>query len=370
MESETTDRAHAPTDDLTDDRPDGPAFVHEATIASSPYHLWQALTTGDLTRRYWFDRRIESDWTFGSPVRFYDGGTETLTDGGEVLAAEPPRLLSYTFAPVGFASTRVTFELTPAAEGVTLRLVHDQLAQPDDVDAWRAGWAPILANLQAFLEAADPDVPGRAGRLLRTEGAALLPLLRAQPDEAFDTPTVLPGWSVRDVLAHCSAALGHAAAGTLHDFSPASNQRDVDVRKGWPVADLLDELATGYVGGASAIDAAGGRLDALGLGEWVHGGDVRSALGLPWAYTSAGVADALVLLAARSKGREVPATDVVLSDSPLPESPLRLGPPEGTATATMASDTATLLRLCAGRSADPAAYTLTGAAPSAYLMFG
>jgi uncharacterized protein (TIGR03083 family) len=175
---------------------------------------------------------------------------------------------------------------------------------------------------------------------------------------------------VRDVLAHCSAALGHAAAGTLHDFSPESNQRDVDARKGWPVADLLDELATGYVGGSAAVDAAGGRLDALGLGEWVHGGDVRSALGLRWAYTSAGVADALVLLAARSRAREVPATDVVLSDSPSPVSPLRLGPADGPATATITTDTATLLRLCAGRSADPAAYSLTGAAPSAYLMFG
>jgi len=346
------------------------AFVYEATIASSPYHLWQALTTGELTRVYWFGRRIESDWTFGSPVRFYDGVGDTLTDSGEVLAAEPPRLLSYTFAPVGHPATRVSFELTPAPQGVDLRLVHDQLARPDDVEAWRQGWTPILANLQAFLEAGDPDVPGRAGRLLRTEAAALMPLLRAQPDEAFDTPTVLPGWSVRDVLAHCSAALGHAAAGTLHDFSPEANQRDVDVRKGWPVSDLLDELATGYVGGAAAIDAAGGRLDALGLGEWVHGGDVRSALGLTWAYASAGVADALVLLAARSRGRDVPATDVVLSDSPLPDSPLRLGPPDGTATATMATDTATLLRLCAGRSADPAAYTLTGADPGAYLMFG
>jgi len=346
------------------------AFVYEATIASSPYHLWQALTTGELTRVYWFGRRIESDWTFGSPVRFYDGVGDTLTDSGEVLAAEPPRLLSYTFAPVGHPATRVSFELTPAPQGVDLRLVHDQLARPDDVEAWRQGWTPILANLQAFLEAGDPDVPGRAGRLLRTEAAALMPLLRVQPDEAFDTPTVLPGWSVRDVLAHCSAALGHAAAGTLHDFSPEANQRDVDVRKGWPVSDLLDELATGYVGGAAAIDAAGGRLDALGLGEWVHGGDVRSALGLTWAYASAGVADALVLLAARSRGRDVPATDVVLSDSPLPDSPLRLGPPDGTATATMATDTATLLRLCAGRSADPAAYTLTGADPGAYLMFG
>jgi hypothetical protein len=82
------------------------------------------------------------------------------------------------------------------------------------------------------------------------------------------------------------------------------------------------------------------------------------------------VADALVLLVARSRGRDVPPTDVVLSDSPLPANTVRLGPPDGPATATIATDTATLLRLSAGRSADPAGYTLTGADPAAFLMFG
>jgi uncharacterized protein YndB with AHSA1/START domain len=83
---------------------------------------------------------------------FYVGETDEVSDGGEVLEAEPPRHLAYTFAPIGYPITGVTFDLEPVADGVRLRLVHDRLADPGDVDAWRNGWTPILANLQHYLE--------------------------------------------------------------------------------------------------------------------------------------------------------------------------------------------------------------------------
>jgi uncharacterized protein YndB with AHSA1/START domain len=58
--------------------------------------VWQALTDGEFTRRYWGGRRIESDWQVGSPVKHVreDGGVDWQ---GEVLQSERPRLLSYTF---------------------------------------------------------------------------------------------------------------------------------------------------------------------------------------------------------------------------------------------------------------------------------
>jgi len=131
---------------------DDVAFVYETTIRTSPERLWEALTSGEITRRYWFDRRVESSWTPGAPVRFYVGETDEVSDGGEVLEADPPRHLAYTFAPVGYEITRVTFDLEPVAGGVRLRLVHDRLADPGDVDGWRKGWTPILTNLQHYLE--------------------------------------------------------------------------------------------------------------------------------------------------------------------------------------------------------------------------
>ncbi len=141
-----------------------PAFVYETTIATTPERLWAALTSGELTRRYWFDRRIESDWTLGSRVLFYDGDTDVVTDTGVVLECEPPRRLVYRFRyeleGEGAADrpfTRVAFDIEPLDGGrVRLRLVHDQLEHPEDVEGWRAGWSPILASLEAFLEGRTP----------------------------------------------------------------------------------------------------------------------------------------------------------------------------------------------------------------------
>jgi uncharacterized protein YndB with AHSA1/START domain len=129
-----------------------PAFVYETTIATTPERVWDALTSGAITRTYWFDRRVESVWVVGAPVRFYVGDSDTVSDSGEVLECDPPRRLVYSFAPAGYPTSRVAFDLTPQPGGTRLRLVHDQLADPGDVEGWREGWTPILTNLQALLE--------------------------------------------------------------------------------------------------------------------------------------------------------------------------------------------------------------------------
>jgi uncharacterized protein YndB with AHSA1/START domain len=129
-----------------------PAFVWETTIATTPERVWDALTSGAITRTYWFDRRVESVWVVGAPVRFYVGDTDTVSDSGEVLECDPPRRLVYSFAPAGYPASRVAFDLAPQPGGTRLRLVHDQLADPGDVEGWREGWTPILTNLQALLE--------------------------------------------------------------------------------------------------------------------------------------------------------------------------------------------------------------------------
>lgn len=204
-------------------------------------------------------------------------------------------------------------------------------------------------------------------RLLRTERDELLPLLRATPAAAFDTPTTLPGWSVRDVLAHCGSALIRVATGDLHDFSPASNEQDVAPRREWPLEDVLAELADGYERACPVIEAAGGKLDLLALGEWVHGGDVREAIGAPEPYAGAGIEDALALLVPFAERREIPEIEVRLPGG----NTLLLGVPAGgRERAGLRTDEATLIRLCAGRPANPERYELSGARPEELVIFG
>jgi uncharacterized protein (TIGR03083 family) len=207
--------------------------------------------------------------------------------------------------------------------------------------------------------------PQRPERLLRAEHDKLLPILHRTPEVAFGNPTACPGWSVRDVLAHCGAALTCVTTGRLHAFTPELNELDVAQRRDWPLPRLLSELERGYLDAGPVIATAGGRLDALALGEWIHGGDVRDALGEPLAYASDGFGDACALLAERTRRREIPLVEVTL-----PDENLRLGVPvPGRAPATLVTGCATLMRLIAGRPAGPGDYQLSGADPGELVVF-
>ncbi|GAA1163471.1 SRPBCC family protein [Kribbella jejuensis] len=131
-----------------------PAMIHVTYIETTAEKLWEALTSGAFTQLYWFGRRIESDWTVGAPVRFYDSADDSLTDWGEVLVYDEPKTLAYTFTNEATDGKpgRVTFTIEPRSETVVkLQVVHDQIAE-DTVEGWRNGWGPILANLKTYLE--------------------------------------------------------------------------------------------------------------------------------------------------------------------------------------------------------------------------
>lgn len=139
-------------------------FVYVSFIATTPEKLWRALTDGEFTRQYFFDRRVESDWRPGSPVTYWiDEKEKDVT--GEVLAADPPRKLSFTWGKADVAPerrSRVTFEIQPMGPVVKLTVLHEQL-QPGDLEQdpnkWRGvnnGWPAILSNLKSLLETGKP----------------------------------------------------------------------------------------------------------------------------------------------------------------------------------------------------------------------
>ena len=72
-----------------------PEFVYVTYIETTPENLWEALTNSEFTKQYWFDTEVRSDWKVGSPFALVMSG-ET-TDTGEILEADRPRRLSYTF---------------------------------------------------------------------------------------------------------------------------------------------------------------------------------------------------------------------------------------------------------------------------------
>ncbi|MGW4563489.1 maleylpyruvate isomerase family mycothiol-dependent enzyme [Streptomyces sp. NPDC004561] len=217
-------------------------------------------------------------------------------------------------------------------------------------------------------EVRDPELPGR---LLMIERDALIPLLRSRPDEDFALPTAAcPGWSVRDVLAHCSAALTRVVERRFEKgvFSPAANDRDIAERAGWTNARVVDELERGMTEAGPVIARSDGVLDMIALGEWVHAGDVREVLAEPGAYAGAGLPHALALLAWLTRERGHLPLHADLDDL---DEPLRLGAPaEQGPPARYIGDAATLVRLYSGRPLNGCAYELAGATEGELNLFG
>ncbi|MFD9910577.1 maleylpyruvate isomerase family mycothiol-dependent enzyme [Streptomyces sp. NPDC059063] len=210
----------------------------------------------------------------------------------------------------------------------------------------------------------------RPGRLLRTERAALIPLLRSADDADFAAPTCCPGWTVRDVLAHCSAALTRVIESRFDDgaFTSEGNDRDISDRSQWPNSRIVDELEHGMSNAGAAIAASKGLLDGVALGEWVHAGDVRAAWGLPGAYGGAGLADALPLLAAFSKQCSALPLHADLDGR---DEPLLLGVTDGSRPpARYIGDAPTLVRLYAGRPLAGSEFELAGATEDELSIFG
>ncbi|MFJ4683807.1 maleylpyruvate isomerase family mycothiol-dependent enzyme [Streptomyces sp. NPDC088789] len=204
----------------------------------------------------------------------------------------------------------------------------------------------------------DPELPGL---LLRTERDALVPLLRATASEGFAIRTrACPDWTVREVLAHCSAVLTRVVERRYEKdvFSPAANQRDIAERADWTDQQVVDELERGMTEAGPKIARAGGILDGIALGEWVHAGDVREALGEPGAYAGAGLPLALTLLARITREKGQVSLHADLDDR---DEPLRFGEPDGQRPpARYIGDAPTLVRLYSGRPTDGAGFELAG----------
>ncbi|MFD7719917.1 maleylpyruvate isomerase family mycothiol-dependent enzyme [Streptomyces sp. NPDC059814] len=212
----------------------------------------------------------------------------------------------------------------------------------------------------------DPELPGL---LLRTERDDLLPLLRAAAVSDFGLRTACPGWTVRHVLAHCGSVLNRVVESRFGPdvFSPECNDRDIAERADWTDTQVVDELERGMAEAGAAIAKAGGVLDGVALGEWIHAGDVREAWGLEGAYQGPGLAHALRLLSPFARSRKTPLLVARLEDT---GEELTIGTEhEGRAPGRYWGDGATLIRLYADRPLVGTRYELEGVKESELFVF-
>ena len=142
-----------------------PTLVYTIYIASTPEKVWQALTSAEFSRQYFFGNSVDVELKVGGAfiVRTPDG---TLHISGEVTACEPEKKLTVTFNvnwPAlieKLGQTLVTYEIELAGDAVRLTLTeaHERELGDDILSGGRQGWPAILSSLKSVLETGKPLV--------------------------------------------------------------------------------------------------------------------------------------------------------------------------------------------------------------------
>jgi uncharacterized protein YndB with AHSA1/START domain len=136
------------------------AITVEKVLPYTAEKIWRTLTSSALIAKWLmpndFLPEVGHHFNFRTtPMGDWDGVVQC-----EVLAAEPPRLLRYSWK--GGADTNpaygtridttVTWTLTPVEGGTHLRMVHDGFVLPANqfaYDAMRPGWGKVLDRIAA-----------------------------------------------------------------------------------------------------------------------------------------------------------------------------------------------------------------------------
>ena len=139
-----------------------PVHVYQAFIDAPTTAVWEAITDGDTTVKYFYGTRVVSNWEPGAEVVYtYPDGTRAAE--GEVIAIEPGSRLELTFLPLwdpeltaegparevwlvedAGGATRLTVETYDVAEGGK---IHTDFA---------GGFPFIISGLKTLLETGHP----------------------------------------------------------------------------------------------------------------------------------------------------------------------------------------------------------------------
>jgi uncharacterized protein YndB with AHSA1/START domain len=121
-------------------------------VGAGAARVWQALTDPYLVRQL-FGVEVESDWQPGSPITFRGPGPVVLR--GQVVHAEPPRLLAYSLSPGSEEDGPqewLTWGLVECGSRICrVSICHDDLDQRPDPEQDEA-ILRLLSDLKSVVE--------------------------------------------------------------------------------------------------------------------------------------------------------------------------------------------------------------------------
>jgi uncharacterized protein YndB with AHSA1/START domain len=139
--------------------------VYQVFIKASPESIWAAITSPEVSVKYFHGARIEN-----TPDRHISHGPDGSVWGdGPVFEFDPPRRLSHEWRSLyseelgAEEPSRVTWEIEPQEGGYCkLTLTHDRLegAPKTAASVSGSGWMFVLSGLKTLLETGAPLTAG------------------------------------------------------------------------------------------------------------------------------------------------------------------------------------------------------------------
>lgn len=130
------------------------------TIDALASKVWEALTTPELIKQYFFGTEASSDWKVGSSISFngeYKG--KSYHDKGTILEVIPNKIFRYTYwssmsgvedKPENYVP--ITYALVESQDKTTLTVTQQNIPDEKMKAHSEENWKKVLANLKQLLE--------------------------------------------------------------------------------------------------------------------------------------------------------------------------------------------------------------------------
>ena len=138
--------------------------VYSVYIKATPDRVWQAITDGNETVRYYFGTRVASDWASGSPLTYaYPDGS--IAADGVVFEIDPGKRVVMAFHPRwdpeidAEGPIRMTWEVEATDDGGSKLTVTSALRPGSkSAEQFSGGIVFIVSGLKTLVETGEPLV--------------------------------------------------------------------------------------------------------------------------------------------------------------------------------------------------------------------
>jgi uncharacterized protein YndB with AHSA1/START domain len=128
-------------------------------LNASVADVWEALTSKESVKKYFFGTEVNTDWKVGSPIIFsgnWEG--QVYEDKGKILEIEKGKMFKYThlssfsrLADLPENYSTVTYQLKPENEETVLTIIQEGFKDEKALIDSQEGWKLVLNNLKRLL---------------------------------------------------------------------------------------------------------------------------------------------------------------------------------------------------------------------------